>query len=100
MLPGTTVTVASPTVPTRFTAVSDREGYYRLLELPPGDYELTAEVQGFARFARSGIGVRAGLNLGVDIDMALGNRGGHDYRDSRVAHARVIERGTGDQYCR
>src|SRR4029453_7510734 len=52
----------------------DDEGYYRLLELPPGDYELTAERQGFARFIRPGIVARAGLNLSVDIDLAVGTR--------------------------
>src|SRR5262245_20011489 len=60
-LPGTTSTPASPTAPTAFTAVSDRESYYPLLELPPGDYELTAELSSFARFVRPGIAVRAGL---------------------------------------
>ena len=53
---------------------SDKDGYYRLLELPPGEYELTAERQGFARFVRPGIVARAGLNLSVDIDLAVGTR--------------------------
>src|SRR6185503_1510014 len=57
-----------------FTVISDKEGYYRLLELPPGEYQLTAERQGFTRFVRPGITVRAGLNLSVDVDMVLGNR--------------------------
>jgi hypothetical protein len=72
VLPGTTITVVSPAVPVPVTAASDGEGYYRLLELPPGEYELTAERQGFAKFVRPGIVVRAGLNLSVDIDMTLG----------------------------
>src|SRR5258708_7728638 len=73
VLPGTTITATSPTVPTIFTAVSDKEGYYRLLELPPGEYTFTAELQGFARFARPQVVVRAGLNLGVDVEMKVGN---------------------------
>src|SRR5262252_5999808 len=67
VLQGTTVTARSSTVPTAFTAISDAEGYYRLLELPPAEYQLTVERQGFARFVRPGIVVRAGLNLTVDV---------------------------------
>src|SRR5262249_3800151 len=63
-----------PTVPTPFTVVTDGEGSYRLLDLPPAEYELTTEREGFARFVRPGIVVRAGLNLAVDVDMVLGNR--------------------------
>ena len=71
VLPDTTITAVSPTVPVPVTVTSDGEGSYRLLDLPPGEYELTAERQGFARFVRPGIVVRAGLNLLVDIDMGL-----------------------------
>jgi len=71
VLPETAITAVSST-PRRFSVVSDRDGYYRLLELPPGEYELTAERPGFAKFARAGIVVRAGLNLAVDVDMVLG----------------------------
>ena len=57
LLPETPVTAVGPAAP--FTAISDKEGYYRLLELPPGEYELTAEREGFTRFVRPGIAVRA-----------------------------------------
>ena len=72
VLPETTVTAAGPAAP--FAVVSDKEGYYRILDLPPGEYELTAVREGFTRFVRPGIAVRAGLNLSVDVDMVLGNR--------------------------
>jgi carboxypeptidase family protein len=74
VLPETAIRAVSSTAPTSFTVVSDREGYYRLLELPPGEYELTAERPSFAKFARAGIVVRAGLNLAVDIDLVLGSQ--------------------------
>ena len=74
MLLDTTITAVSSTAPAPFTVVSDREGYYRLRELPPGEYELAAERSGFARFVRADIAVRAGLNLAVDIDMVLGSQ--------------------------
>jgi hypothetical protein len=57
------VTVTSPTTPFAISVVSDGQGRYRLTDLPPGEYELTAERSGFARFVRPGVVVRAGLNL-------------------------------------
>lgn len=72
VLPGVTVTATSPTVAGTRTAVSDAEGAYRLIDLPPGEYTLAAELQGFSRFARSGVVVRAGLNLSVDITLSVG----------------------------
>jgi Carboxypeptidase regulatory-like domain len=74
VLPDTTIAAAGPGSPTPFTVVSDKDGYYRLLELPPGEYELTADRDGFARFVRPGIVARAGLNLSIDIDLAVGTR--------------------------
>ncbi len=72
VLPGVTVTATSPTVPGVFLATSDGEGYYRLLELPPGAYSLTFELDGFTRLAREGVVVRAGTNIPVDVSMGVG----------------------------
>ena len=72
VLPGVTVSATSPTVPGSRTAASNSEGFYRLINLPPGDYSLTAALQGFAKFARPNITVRAGLNIAVDITMKVG----------------------------
>jgi hypothetical protein len=74
LLPDTTITAAGPAAPTPLTVSSDKDGYYRLVELPPGEYELTADRPGFARFVRPGIVARAGLNLSVDIELAVGTR--------------------------
>src|SRR6185295_11263389 len=59
---------------TSATGASDNGGYYRILELPPGEYELAAERDGFVRFVRPGVVSRAGLNLNVDIEMVIGNQ--------------------------
>jgi hypothetical protein len=72
VLPGVTINATSPTVPGIRTAISDGEGFYRLINLPPGDYNLTAELQGFAKFSRPNVTVRAGLNIAVDITMKVG----------------------------
>lgn len=45
----------------------------QLVGLPPGDYTLTAEHDGFAKFVRRGIVVLAGLNLRLDITLKIGS---------------------------
>lgn len=71
-LPGVTMTVTSADTAKPRVAVSDQEGYYRLLNVPPGDYTVTAELAGFSKLVRPNVMVRAGLNLGVDLIMKLG----------------------------
>ena len=72
VVPGVVVTAASPTVPGIYTSVTDRAGAYRLGDLPPGDYTIVGELTGFARFRRTPVAVRAGLNLDVDLTMTIG----------------------------
>jgi hypothetical protein len=72
-LPGVTVTVASPDVLGTHTAVSDAEGNYRIINLPPATYTVTAELSGFATYKREGILLRAGANFSVDITMRIGS---------------------------
>ena len=72
VLPGVTISATSPAAPTPFSAVTDQEGLFRLLDLPPGEYTVAAELQGFSKVARTNIVVRAGLTLGVDLVMKVG----------------------------
>lgn len=71
-LPGVTITATGTSVAGTHTVVSDETGFYRILNLPPGTYSVSAELQGFSRHLRSNIDVRAGLNLGLDIAMKVG----------------------------
>ena len=69
-----TVLAHSPNVAGSFTGVTDAEGNYRLLDLPPAnDYTVTAEKSGFSKFERKSVIVRAGLNIALDIDLTVGN---------------------------
>ena len=72
VLPGVTVTVKSPDLLAPVSAVSDTAGYYRLNNLPPGQYTLTADLAGFAAYKREGILMRAGSSFTVDIDLKVG----------------------------
>ena len=72
VLPGVSVEATSPTVGGTYTAVTDQDGHYRLLNLPPGTYGLTATLSGFSKAVREDLIMRAGLNLAVDIVMKVG----------------------------
>ena len=71
-LAGVVLTVASPAAPAPSTAVTDGQGFYRLLGLRPGAYVLTASLAGFAKHERTGIEVRAEVNIQVDLTLELG----------------------------
>jgi hypothetical protein len=72
ILPGVTVTATSPVLQAPVVSVTDSAGYYRLLNLPPGTYLVTAELAGFAAYRREGIVMRAGTTFSVDIEMTVG----------------------------
>jgi hypothetical protein len=72
VLPGVTVTATGAELLRPVTTVTDPAGYYRLLNLPPGTYTITAELSGFAIYKRDGIVMRAGSTFNVDIAMRMG----------------------------
>lgn len=72
VLPGVTITATSPQVLAPVTAVTDAEGYYRLNNLPPATYTIVAELQGFSKYQREGIVMRAGSTFNVDIELKVG----------------------------
>jgi hypothetical protein len=72
VLPGVTVTAVGTNVAGTYTATTDSNGFFRLLNVPPGTYTVTAELQGFSRSVRPDVVVRAGLNLTLDMTMRVG----------------------------
>ncbi|OLE78320.1 MAG: hypothetical protein AUF76_19525 [Acidobacteria bacterium 13_1_20CM_2_65_9] len=71
-LPGVTITATSEVLLSPSVAVTDGSGNYRLINLPPGTFTVTAELGGFSKFRRDGILLRAGSNFQVDITMEIG----------------------------
>src|SRR5262245_40988715 len=71
-LPGVTVTATSPDLLRAVTAVTDSAGYYRLVNLKPGTYTITAEVSGFQKTNYPGILIRAGGTFALDMTLKLG----------------------------
>ncbi|MBI3264151.1 MAG: TonB-dependent receptor [Acidobacteria bacterium] len=72
VLPGVTVTATSPALLAPVTAVSGSDGFYRLINLAPGTYTVSAELAGFQAYKREGVLLRAGANFQVDITMTIG----------------------------
>jgi len=58
VLPGVTIEASSPVLIGRVrTAVTDGTGQYRIIELPPGPYEITFTARGFIVVKREGVEV-------------------------------------------
>jgi hypothetical protein len=73
VLPGVTVSVTNVGTSQARTLVTDENGRYRAPLLPPGRYEVTAQLQGFQTVVRSGISLTVGQEALVNIQMALGS---------------------------
>jgi hypothetical protein len=73
VLPGVTLNATSPAMIGPRTAVSDAQGAYRLVNLPPGEYLLTADLQGFTTFRQEHIVMRAGATFSQDIQLKVGS---------------------------
>jgi predicted porin len=68
-LPDVTVTIKSLDAAETRTIVTDGEGHYQALSLPPGRFEIRVERRGFADQTRRGISVAAGQGATVDVKM-------------------------------
>src|SRR5258708_8382367 len=53
--------------------VTNGEGFYDFVALPPGDYELVFEAAGFRRQVRSGVDLSINQNLRVDAGLEVGS---------------------------
>jgi hypothetical protein len=70
-LPGVTVTLANMETGWTRSTVSDAEGWYRAAALPPGIYEIKAELSGFANSVRSRVPLTLGQELTINIGLKV-----------------------------
>ena len=70
VLPGVTVTIASPSMQGTRTDVTNAQGDYRFPAVPPGEYAITYELAGFGTVVREG--VRVGLGFTATVNTELG----------------------------
>lgn len=72
MLPGVTVLATDQNTGNFREAVSNVDGTYFLSGVRPGQYEVTAELTGFKKFATQNITVSVGQTQAVNITLAVG----------------------------
>jgi hypothetical protein len=69
--PGATITVTSDSLMGARTVTSDREGFYRIVNLPPGRYRVEVTLQGFSSSLRSNVRVEVGGTTTTDAVLAV-----------------------------
>jgi hypothetical protein len=74
VLPGVSVEASSPALieKTR-TAVTDGTGQYRIEDLRPGTYTITATLQGFSTYKREGIELTGTFTATINADLKVGS---------------------------
>jgi hypothetical protein len=73
VLPGVTVTAASPALQLRsMVVVTDERGEYRLTPLPIGTYSVTYELPGFQTSRHADVRLTAGFTARLDVQLAVG----------------------------
>jgi hypothetical protein len=71
VLPGVSITLEGATLVTAQVTTSSETGLYRFINLPPGQYDIRAELSGFQSLTLQAIRVDIGRNTPVDISMQL-----------------------------
>ncbi len=73
MLPGVTVEAASPAlIEQSRSVVTDSNGNYRIVDLPPGTYSVVFTLPGFKTVRREGILIQGTFSAPVSTDMQVG----------------------------
>jgi hypothetical protein len=74
VLPGATVEAASDVLIEKVrTAVTDSAGRYTIIDLRPGTYSLTVQLEGFNSFRREGIELSGSFAAQVNASLAVGS---------------------------
>jgi hypothetical protein len=71
-VPGATVTIRNVGTNIERTADTSEGGEYTLVNLQPGEYELTAQSEGFSTYVQRGIVLQIGQVLRADVRLELG----------------------------
>jgi hypothetical protein len=93
VLPGVIVTARQTETGFQRTTTSNAEGRYTFAALPPGPYELRAELQGFRPLVRSGVTLTIAQSSAVDLTMTVG---GISEEVTVVAEASTVNTRTGE----
>ncbi|MEO8258377.1 MAG: carboxypeptidase-like regulatory domain-containing protein [Acidobacteriota bacterium] len=72
VLPGVDVTLTSVGTGLERRAVTNEDGLYAFPNVPVGEYKVTAVLTGFRSVTQTGVAMTAGVNIRVDVQLALG----------------------------
>ena len=72
VVPNVAITVTNTGTSEKLTASTTDDGTFIVTEVKPGNYTVTAEVQGFKKILLEGINVQVGTTTGVTIQLELG----------------------------
>jgi outer membrane receptor protein involved in Fe transport len=73
VIPNVTVTIADPSRGFSRTTTSDTQGYYQILELPPGTYTVTASYVGFNTYVSKGVVLTIGEQAQLPLSLSVGS---------------------------
>lgn len=71
VLPGVTITAVNATTGASLNGATTSEGLYRFPFMPPGTYDVRAELSGFRTETRQGVAVRVNASAVVDFQLAI-----------------------------
>jgi hypothetical protein len=72
VLPGVDVTLVNVGTSNERTAVTNEAGLYTFPNVPVGEYRISAMLAGFSPVTKTGVRVNAGVNIRVDVELAIG----------------------------
>ena len=72
VIPSASVVIKNVETGIETAAETNETGYYTLLSLVPGSYELHVSSDGFRRFVRAGLELETGQNLRLDVELEIG----------------------------
>lgn len=71
-LPGVEIVISSPSlIAPQLAGITNERGFLRFAYLPPGTYEVTANLDGFASTTQEGIIIKLGLTTDIKVQMKL-----------------------------
>jgi hypothetical protein len=73
VLPGVDVTLTSVATSVERRTVTNEAGLYTFPNVPVGEYRVKAALSGFNTVTKTGVALSAGVNIRVDVQLAIGN---------------------------
>jgi len=70
-----TITLRDVNTNQAYTATSTDSGFYLVPNITPGQFELTIEYSGFAKYTQTGIGLRVGQTATIDVTLKVASVG-------------------------